>query len=86
MVLSLEELGPAVEQTPHQGPVDTATAAAAAASQPTASLGAAARPSPPPSQGSPLSGAQVNPVSAAQHASGSTMPGSLALCCAVTTS
>ena len=45
MTLSLEELGPAVEATPHQGPVDTATAAAAATAQPTASLGAAASPS-----------------------------------------
>ncbi len=45
MVLSLEELGPAVEHATHQGPVDTATAAAAAAAQPTASLGAAASPS-----------------------------------------
>lgn len=42
MVLSLEELGPAQLQATHQGPVDTATAAAAAAAQPTASLGAAA--------------------------------------------
>ena len=47
MTLSLEELGPAVESVTHQGPVDTATAAAAAAAQPTASLGAAASPSQP---------------------------------------
>lgn len=45
MTLSLEELGPAAEGTPHQGPVDTATAAAAATAQQTASLGAAASPS-----------------------------------------
>lgn len=45
MVLSLEELGPAQLQATHQGPADTATAAAEAAAQPTASLGAAAAPS-----------------------------------------
>ena len=44
MVLSLEELGPAVEIATHQGTVDTATAAASAAAQPKASLGAAASP------------------------------------------
>ncbi len=44
MVLSLEELGPAQLQATHQGPADTATAAAEAAAQPTASLGAAAAP------------------------------------------
>ncbi len=45
MVLSLEELGPAQLQATHQGPADTATAAAKAAAQPTVSLGAAAAPS-----------------------------------------
>ena len=45
MVLSLEELGPAQLQATHQGPADTATAAASAAAQPTASLDAAAAPS-----------------------------------------
>ena len=45
MVLSLEELGPAQLQATHQGPADTATAAASAAAQPAASLGAAAAPS-----------------------------------------
>ncbi|DBA79724.1 TPA: hypothetical protein ACH3X1_008393 [Trebouxia sp. C0004] len=45
MVLSLEELGPAQLPATHQGPADTATAAAEAAAQPTASLGAAAAPS-----------------------------------------
>ena len=44
MTLSLEELGPAVESATHQGPVDTATAAAAAAAQPIASLGASVSP------------------------------------------
>lgn len=77
MVLSLEELGPAVQQRPHQGPEDTATAAAAAAAQPTASLGAAAHPSALPTQG-PLAGDQqaaANPVLPFQHASGPTLPG-----------
>lgn len=81
MVLSLEELGPAVQQTPHQGPVDTATAAAAAAAQPTASLGAAAQPAALPDQMLSAGGQQAaaNPVSAAQQATGSTMPGSLTM-------
>lgn len=78
MVLSLEELGPAVQQTPHQGPVDTATAAAAAAAQPTASLGAAASPDRNSSAGGQQ--AAANLVSAAQQATGSTVPGSLTMC------
>lgn len=82
MVLSLEELGPATQQTPHQGPVDTATAAAAAAAQPTASLGAAAQPSALPAQTSSAAGQQAaaNPVSSAQQAWGSTMSGSQTVC------
>ena len=78
MVLSLEELGPAVQQAPHQGPVDTATAAAAAAAQPTASLGAAAQPATLTSSAGSQQAA-ANPVSAAQQATGSTMPGSLTM-------
>ena len=98
MVFSLEELGPALQQTPHQGPVDTATAAAAAAAQPTASLGAAALPDRSSSAGGQQ--AAAHPVSAAQQATGSTMPGSLTVslvcivavtlcgchCCAMTVS
>lgn len=41
MVLSLEELGPAVLQATNQGPDDTATAASKAAAQPVADLGQA---------------------------------------------
>lgn len=44
MVLSLEELGPAVVQATNQGPDDTATAAAEAAAQPMADLGHALQP------------------------------------------
>ena len=44
MVLSLEELGPAVQQATHHGPDDTATAAAKAAAQPRADLGQALQP------------------------------------------
>ena len=85
MVLSLEELGPAIQQTPHQGPVDTATAAAAAAAQPTASLGAAAQPAALPAQAQAASAggqqAAAKPVPAAQQAAGSTMPGRLTMHC-----
>lgn len=61
MVLSLEELGPAQLQATHQGPADTATAAAKAAAQPTVSLGAAAAPSQ-----APASQTGTNPGSADQ--------------------
>ena len=46
MVLSLEELGPASLNGTHQGPADTATAAATAAAQPVADLGSALQPAP----------------------------------------
>ena len=82
MVLSLEELGPAVQQLPHQGPVDTATAAAAAAAQPTASLGAAGQSAANLAQATSggSQAAAANPVSAALHASGSTVSGRLTMC------
>lgn len=85
MVLSLEELGPAVQQMPHQGPLDTATAAVAAALQPTASLGTAAQPVALQSEASSAGElpTAANPVSPAQHAPGSTMAGKLTRCCVV---
>ena len=46
MVLSLEELGPASVSGTHQGPDDTATAAAKAAAQPVSDLGQALQPPP----------------------------------------
>lgn len=57
MVLSLEELGPASLNGTHQGPADTATAAAKAAAQPVADLGPALQPAPAPN-GQPLINSQ----------------------------
>ena len=66
MVLSLEELGPAVQQATHHGSDDTATAAANAAAQPRADLGQALQP--PSASGQHQTGATSAQQSSAEHA------------------